>query len=128
LAGSGWLVVAGLGGFAALPPDASPRVVVFAVAWSPLPRLGCPHWQILIGTLLGVAFGLWLGDAADAMKNVGKLFIGLLKMLIAPLILLTIVHGVSTMGEARQIGRLGSRTVGLYLLTMVLAVATVSCW
>ncbi|MEX2204802.1 MAG: dicarboxylate/amino acid:cation symporter [Myxococcota bacterium] len=82
------------------------------------------HWQILIGTLIGVAFGLWLGEAADAMRNVGMLFIGLLKMLIAPLILLTIVHGVASMGEARQIGRLGSRTVALYLLTMVLAVGT----
>lgn len=124
-----WLGVAGgLGGFAA---------ALFAghveLAWSCftfgllvfcLSSRMSLHWQILIGTLLGVAFGLWLGDAADAMKNVGKLFIGLLKMLIAPLILLTIVHGVASMGEARQIGRLGSRTVALYLLTMVLAVAT----
>ena len=82
------------------------------------------HWQILIGTALGVVFGLWLGEAANAMQNVGKLFIGLLKMLIAPLILLTITHGVASMGEARQVGRLGSRTVLLYLLTMVLAAGT----
>ena len=63
------------------------------------------------------------------MKNVGKLFIGLLKMLIAPLILLTIVHGVASMGEARQIGRLGSRTVALVsAYDGARGRARVSCW
>jgi Na+/H+-dicarboxylate symporter len=125
----GWLVVAaGLGGFAAALAAGHVELAwsCFALgllAFCLTTRLSL-HWQILIGTLLGVVFGLLLGEAADAMKNVGKLFIGLLKMLIAPLILLTIAHGVSSMGEARQIGRLGSRTVALYLLTMVLAVGT----
>ncbi|HTO53973.1 MAG TPA: dicarboxylate/amino acid:cation symporter [Myxococcota bacterium] len=88
------------------------------------------NWQILCGTLLGVAFGRavalgWLSpDTADAMKNVGKLFIGLLKMLIAPMILLSISHGVANMEGARELGRLGSRTILLYLLTMVLAAVT----
>ena len=88
------------------------------------------NWQILAGTLLGVAFGRaiavgWLApDTADAMKNVGKLFIGLLKMLIAPMILLSISHGVASMEGARELGRLGSRTVLLYLATMVLAAVT----
>jgi Na+/H+-dicarboxylate symporter len=121
-------VAVGLGGFAAALATGQVEIawscftlalLVFCLATSI-----SLHWQILIGTLLGVAFGLWLGEAADAMQNVGKLFIGLLKMLIAPLILLTIVHGVASMGEARQIGRLGSRTVALYMLSMVLAVAT----
>jgi Na+/H+-dicarboxylate symporter len=122
------LVAAGLGGFAAALAAGHVELAwsCFAaglLAFCFSTRLSL-HWQILIGTLFGVGFGLWLGEAAEPMKNVGKLFIGLLKMLIAPLILLTIVHGVSSMGEARQIGRLGSRTVGLYLLTMVLAVGT----
>src|SRR5262249_31373007 len=88
------------------------------------------NWQILIGALLGIAFGRAVGTgvlppaAADAMKNVGKLFIGLLKMLIAPMILLSISHGVASMEGARELGRLGSRTVLLYLATMVLAAVT----
>src|SRR5262249_19064930 len=88
------------------------------------------NWQILLGTLLGIAFRRavavgWLApETADAMKNVGKLFIGLLKMLIAPMILLSISHGVASMEGARELGRLGSRTVLLYLATMVLAAVT----
>ncbi|HTO07747.1 MAG TPA: dicarboxylate/amino acid:cation symporter [Myxococcota bacterium] len=88
------------------------------------------NWQILAGTLLGIGFGHavadgWLApETADAMKNVGKLFIGLLKMLIAPMILLSISHGVASMEGARELGRLGSRTVLLYLATMVLAAVT----
>jgi Na+/H+-dicarboxylate symporter len=88
------------------------------------------NWQILLGTVLGIAFGRavavgWLApETADAMKNVGKLFIGLLKMLIAPMILLSIAHGVASMEGARELGRLGSRTVLLYLATMVLASVT----
>jgi Na+/H+-dicarboxylate symporter len=88
------------------------------------------NWQILVGTLLGVTFGRLVAtgvlapETADAMKNVGKLFIGLLKMLIAPMILLSIAHGVASMEGARELGRLGSRTVLLYLATMVLAATT----
>ncbi len=88
------------------------------------------NWQILAGTALGIAFGRAVAsgalppETADAMKNVGKLFIGLLKMLIAPMILLLIAHGVASMEGARELGRLGSRTVLLYLVTMVLAVVT----
>jgi Na+/H+-dicarboxylate symporter len=88
------------------------------------------NWQILIGTVLGVTFGRAVAtgvlapETADAMKNAGKLFIGLLKMLIAPMILLSVAHGVASMEGARELGRLGSRTVLLYMATMVLAVIT----
>lgn len=88
------------------------------------------NWQILVGTVIGIALGRAVSagalpaETADAMKAVGKLFIGLLKMLIAPLIFLSISHAVSGMEGARELSRLGSRTALLYLATMMLAAAT----
>jgi Na+/H+-dicarboxylate symporter len=131
----GWLAIAtALGGFATalIAGHSALAWACFAVALLVF-CLSTPvslNWQIAIATLLGVAFGravsTGLLDAAtsDAMQSVGKLFIGLLKMLIAPMILLSIVHGIASMGGARQLGRLGSRTLALYLLTMVLAAGT----
>ncbi len=82
------------------------------------------NWQIAIGALLGVGFGLWLAEAATVMGTLGAIFISALKMLIAPMVLLSIIHGIARMGDARELGRLGARTVTLYVLTMALAVLT----
>ena len=91
------------------------------------------NWQILIGALLGVGFGLiiqgyvpneMVGIHAEPFTVIGRIFIGLLKMMIAPMIFLSIVFGISQMAAARDLGRIGARTVGLYVFTMVLAVAT----
>ncbi|MEE8314651.1 MAG: dicarboxylate/amino acid:cation symporter [Myxococcota bacterium] len=82
------------------------------------------NWQIGLGSLLGIGFGLWLGDASGIMGTLGGIFISALKMLIAPMVLLSIVVGIGRMGDARELGVLGARTVALYLLTMLLAVIT----
>ena len=82
------------------------------------------NWQIALGSLLGVASGLWLGEAAAVMGTLGRIFISALKMLIVPMVLLSIVFGISRMGDARELGRMGARTVVLYLVTMALAVVT----
>ncbi|HXX47807.1 MAG TPA: dicarboxylate/amino acid:cation symporter, partial [Myxococcota bacterium] len=88
------------------------------------------NWQIVLGTATGIALGRAVSaelvppETADAMKAVGKIFIALLKMLIAPLIFLSISHAVGSMQGARELGRLGTRTALLYLATMILAVAT----
>ncbi|MFQ5513880.1 MAG: dicarboxylate/amino acid:cation symporter [Myxococcota bacterium] len=91
------------------------------------------NWQIVLGAALGVGIGLalqGLTTAENAARHVaalaviGGLFIAALKMLIAPMILLSITHGIAQMAEARDLGRIGLRTVALYLLTMVLAVTT----
>lgn len=80
------------------------------------------NWQIGLGALLGVAFGLWLPDGAGLMALLGSIFIAALKMLIAPMVFLSIVHGIARMGGASELGWLGARTVVLYLLTMAFAV------
>ncbi len=82
------------------------------------------NWQIALGSLLGVASGLWLGEAAAVMGTLGRIFISALKMLIVPMVLLSIAYGVSRMGDARELGRMGARTVVLYVVTMAFAVVT----
>ena len=81
------------------------------------------NWQILICALLGVAFGAWEGSQISSIREVGRLFIAALKMLIAPMIFLSITSGISGMHEARDLGAIGRRTILLYGLTMAMAVA-----
>jgi Na+/H+-dicarboxylate symporter len=82
------------------------------------------NWQILIAAGLGAAFGAAPGSGVELVGVVGRVFIALLKMLIAPMILVSITFGIAGMGGAAQLGRIGSRTLVLYLVTMALAVAT----
>lgn len=80
--------------------------------------------QIGIALVAGVGLGIWPDSHVEDVRVVGRLFIAMLKMLIAPMILLSIVSGIAGMGRARDLGTLGARTIGLYLLSMALAVAT----
>ncbi|HEX6930347.1 MAG TPA: dicarboxylate/amino acid:cation symporter, partial [Gammaproteobacteria bacterium] len=88
------------------------------------------HWQILIALVLAAVAGL-LTDVDTAVFGVsifqaydfiGTLFINALKMLIVPLVASAMIHGISNIGTARGLGRLGGRTVLYYLITMVTAV------
>ncbi len=82
-------------------------------------------WQILAASVLGVVTGFFASpDLVDLLGTVGRLFIAALKMLIIPLIFFSIVAAIARLQNARAIGRIGTRTVGLYLLTMAFAVGT----
>ncbi len=86
------------------------------------------HWQILIGMGLGVLFGIlavWLGFidlAADWIAPFGTIFINLLKLIAIPLIIASLIKGVSDMKNLSRLSVLGGRTVALYLATTVVAV------
>ncbi len=82
------------------------------------------NWQILLGGTLGVIFGLVPNSQIASVHIVGLLFISMLKMLIAPMILLAIAHAIAQMGAAKDLGRIGALTLILYIGTMVLAIAT----
>lgn len=88
------------------------------------------HWQILIAILVGMLAG-WLTGESGALLGVtaysvydfvGTLFINALKMLIVPLISSSIIVGVAGIGSSGNLGRLGGKTLGFYLLTTFLAV------
>jgi aerobic C4-dicarboxylate transport protein len=67
--------------------------------------------QVIIGVVVGIIVGAALPETGKALKPLGDAFIKLVKMLIAPIIFCTVVHGIASMGEVKSLGRLGAKTV-----------------
>ncbi|TCJ16186.1 dicarboxylate/amino acid:cation symporter [Rubrobacter taiwanensis] len=78
-------------------------------------------WKLFIALVLGAAAGLILGPRAEVLQPLGDLFLRLLQMLIVPLVLFTLVVGVSSIGPAR-LGRIGGKVFLYYMLTSVVAI------
>ena len=76
---------------------------------------------MIFGTLAGLVGGQAL---ADKIGWIGQLFIKLLKMIIVPLVLTSIISGVASVGGSAGLGRLFGNTLGYYVLTSFLAVIT----
>ncbi|WP_458699725.1 dicarboxylate/amino acid:cation symporter [Sulfurospirillum sp. 1307] len=82
-----------------------------------------PLWQkIFIGLCLGLVAGLTLGDTAIMLKPIGTLFINLIKMLIVPLVFVTLVTGITAMEDMKKMRRIGLKTFFLYLITTAIAI------
>jgi aerobic C4-dicarboxylate transport protein len=69
------------------------------------------HVQVAIALIAAVVLGLAWPDAAIAMQPLGDGFLGLLRMVLAPIVFCTVVHGVSHVRDLRQLGRLGAKTL-----------------
>ena len=83
-----------------------------------------PLWQkILAGLILGVLAGALMGKDASIFKPLGDIFINAIKMLIVPLVFSTLVVGITAMRDPQKMGRIGARTIALYLLTTAFAIA-----
>lgn len=80
------------------------------------------HWQILIALVLGVLYGIFFTDYIPYVTWMGDLFLRALKMVIIPLILSSIISGVTNIGNVENLGRLGLKTMGYYLVTSALAI------
>ncbi|WP_047984241.1 dicarboxylate/amino acid:cation symporter [Ornithinibacillus californiensis] len=80
-------------------------------------------WQILASFVLAIIVGLLLGDSATYVQPLGDLFLRLIKFIIVPLILATIIVGVTNAGDMKKLGRLGGKTIIFYLATSFLAVS-----
>ncbi|MCP4395984.1 MAG: dicarboxylate/amino acid:cation symporter [bacterium] len=89
-----------------------------------LPLWGRISIALFAGLLVGVtADSLGAGELVSAILPLGTLFIKLLSMLIVPLIFSTLLIGTAGVGNLQKLGRIGRKTVGLYALTTIVAVA-----
>ncbi len=86
------------------------------------------HWQVIIGLLLGagyawlsIKFG-WNQFTLDWIQPIGDIFINLLKLIAVPLVLFSIISGVASLGDINKLGRIGAKTLGIYLATTMFAV------
>ncbi|MEM7581830.1 MAG: dicarboxylate/amino acid:cation symporter [Acidobacteriota bacterium] len=83
------------------------------------------HWQVFTAMFVGTIAGLVGGaELVPKVAWLGELFIKLLRMMIVPLVLTSIISGVASVGGGRSVGRLFSKTLGYYFLTSGLAALT----
>ncbi|WP_054557569.1 dicarboxylate/amino acid:cation symporter [Croceitalea dokdonensis] len=87
------------------------------------------HWKILIGMLLGIVFGflmtLWAQGpdfVNDWIQPLGTIFVKLLKLIAIPLIIASLVKGISDLKDISKFRNIGLRTIGIYVLTTVVAI------
>jgi Na+/H+-dicarboxylate symporter len=80
-------------------------------------------WGIVAGILLGALLGTLAPGAGVAVAFVGDLFLQMLKLLVVPLVVTSMIAGISGLGDVRHVGRTGLRTLLFYAATTFLAVA-----
>lgn len=87
------------------------------------------HWKIIIGMVLGIIWALlssymgWSAFTINWIDPFGTIFINLLKLIAVPLVLFSIISGVANIGDPSSLGRMGGKTLFLYLLTTVFAIS-----
>ena len=87
------------------------------------------HWKILIGMVLGIVFGFIMntvdggkGFVTDWIKPFGTIFINLLKLIAVPLILASLIKGISDLKDISKIKKMGLRTMLIYMGTTLVAI------
>lgn len=83
--------------------------------------------QIFASLVLSVIVGLFLGDSAVVpvktwIAPVGTMFINLIKMMIVPVVLCSLIVGMTSMGDMKKLGRIGIKTVAFYMITTAIAI------
>ena len=87
------------------------------------------HWKIMIGMLLGIVFGFIMttvswgkGFTGDWIAPLGTIFVNLLKLIAVPLILASLIKGISDLKDISKFKAIGGRTIVIYILTTVVAI------
>ena len=80
-------------------------------------------WKRILGALvLGVIVGMIWGLGTESIAWVGTLFIRLIRMVVVPLVFVTLISGVVSMGDPSKLGSLGARTLAIYMGTTLAAI------
>jgi len=89
------------------------------------------HWKIILGMFLGVSFGFLMSNfdqtgkdiISDWIKPFGTIFINALKLIAIPLILASLIKGISDLKDISKLSKMGGITITTYLITTVIAVS-----
>ena len=88
--------------------------------------------QILVAMLLGALVGYLWPQSADSLRPLGDLFIRLVRMIVAPIIFCTVVHGIASVGEAKRVGRVAVKALIYFeivtTIALVLGLVVVNLW
>ena len=77
--------------------------------------------QVLVAVALGIVIGYVWPDFGKSLKPLGDGFVKLVKMMIAPIIFCTVVHGIASMGDLKKLGRVGAKTLLYFEIVSTLA-------
>ncbi|KOY86722.1 glutamate:protein symporter [bacterium 336/3] len=78
-------------------------------------------FQVLVAVVLGILLGIVFPDIAKKTEFLGTLFIKMIKMIIAPIIFLTIVLGIGKVGDMKKFGRIGGKALGYFIVMTTFA-------
>src|SRR5881396_2559992 len=88
--------------------------------------------QTLVAMLLGALVGYLWPNSADSLRPLGDLFIRLVRMIVAPIIFCTVVHGIASVGEARRVGRVAIKALIYFEIVttfaLILGLVLVNAW
>src|SRR5215472_9522155 len=77
--------------------------------------------QVLIAVFIGILIGWFFPDTGKALKPLGDGFVKLVKMIIAPIIFCTVVHGIASMSDMKRLGRIGLKAIVYFEIVSTLA-------
>jgi len=86
------------------------------------------HWQIMIGMVLGIVSGLIFSNlgmkdfVTDWLAPFGTIFVKLLKLIAVPLIIASLIKGISDLKDISKFKKMGTRTILIYIATTVIAI------
>ncbi|MET3208180.1 UNVERIFIED_CONTAM: aerobic C4-dicarboxylate transport protein [Paenibacillus sp. PvR008] len=79
--------------------------------------------QVVIAIVLGILLGHFFPATGEKLKVLGDAFIKLIKMVIAPIVFFTVVHGIASMGDMKKVGRIGGKALLYFEIVTTIALA-----